>query len=112
MLAVAGATLALFATGNIIGFSSVTIPQLLSKESEIEATSEDMTWMASMVTVGCILGTMVGGLTSDAIGRKKTILLSSLIYSSGWVVIAQATEVADLLAGLCKKLQNLKAIVR
>lgn len=52
-----------------------------------------------MVTVGCVVGTLIGGLTSDAIGRKKTILLSSIVYSIGWIVIAQATEIADLLAG-------------
>ncbi|OXA41671.1 facilitated trehalose transporter Tret1 [Folsomia candida] len=99
MLTVAGATLALFATGNIMGFSSVTIPSLLSTTSEIKTTAEDMSWMASMVTLGCILGTVIGGLTSDAIGRKKTILLSSIIYSLGWIVIGQAQEVADLLVG-------------
>lgn len=45
MLTVAGATLALFATGNIMGFSSVTIPSLLSTTSEIKTTAEDMSWM-------------------------------------------------------------------
>jgi len=59
-----------------------------------------LTFAASLVTVGCIFGTLIGGLTSDAIGRKKTILLSSLFYSLGWIVIAQASEVAGLLAGL------------
>ena len=41
----------------------------------------------------------MGGLTSDAIGRKKTLLLSSVFFSVGWVVIAQATEVSELLVG-------------
>lgn len=59
-----------------------------------------------MVTLGCILGTVIGGLTSDAIGRKKTILLSSIIYSLGWIVIGQAQEVADLLVGNYKKVKR------
>lgn len=53
-----------------------------------------------MVTLGGILGIMIGGLTADAIGRKRTILLSSIIYTVGWIVIGQASEVADLLAGI------------
>ncbi|ODM95866.1 Facilitated trehalose transporter Tret1 [Orchesella cincta] len=91
--------MALFATGNILGFSSVSIPSLLSKDSEIEADAEDMSWMASLITIGCIVGTLVGGLTSDAIGRKRTILLSSLMYTIGWVIISQSTMLADLLTG-------------
>jgi len=44
---VAGVTMALFATGNIMGFSSVTIPTLLSKESEIQANATDISWMGN-----------------------------------------------------------------
>ncbi len=88
----------------MLGFSSVTIPTLLLDDSEIHATKEGMSWMASLVCLGGILGTMIGGLTADAIGRKRTILLSSIIYSIGWIVIGQASEVPDLLAGIiCKK---------
>jgi hypothetical protein len=65
---VAGVTLALFATGNIMvskgplipstshppypsfspqGFSSVTIPELLSSDSSIKATHDDLSWIGN-----------------------------------------------------------------
>ncbi|CAG7836669.1 unnamed protein product [Allacma fusca] len=99
ILTVAGVTLSLFATGNILGFSAVTLPSLLEEESEIRANSEDLSWIASMVTIGCIVGNFMGGLISDMIGRKKTIIFSSVVFFIGWMVIAEATTVAEILAG-------------
>lgn len=49
ILSVAGATMALFATGNILGFSSVSIPALLNKDSEIKADADDMSWMGKVI---------------------------------------------------------------
>ena len=41
----------------------------------------------------------MGGLISDIIGRRKTILFSSVIFFIGWVIIGEATSVAEILAG-------------
>lgn len=41
--------MALFATGNILGFSSVSIPALLNKDSEIKADADDMSWMGKVI---------------------------------------------------------------
>ncbi|CAG7685142.1 unnamed protein product, partial [Allacma fusca] len=32
-------------------------------------------------------------------GRKKTIIFSSVVFFIGWMVIAEATTVAEILAG-------------
>lgn len=48
IITVGGVTMALFATGNILGFSSFTIPELLSSESKIKATQDDLSWIGKM----------------------------------------------------------------
>lgn len=47
--------MALFATGNILGFSSVSIPALLNKDSEIKADADDMSWMGKVMGICSII---------------------------------------------------------
>jgi len=52
-----------------------------------------------LVALGTIAGSLMGGILSDVIGRKKTILLVSMLFCGGWVVIAKARTVRDILIG-------------
>lgn len=54
---------------------------------------------ASLVTVGCIVGSLFGGISSDLIGRRRTILFASLIFSGGWIAIARSKTVGQILIG-------------
>jgi len=83
--------LSLFATGTIMGYSSFTIPELMNDtDSPIKVTHEDISWVASLVSLGCIIGAVFGGFLSDWIGRKKTIILASVLFCAGWICIARA----------------------
>ena len=63
--------MALFATGNILGFSSVTIPTLLSSDSQMKADQDDMSWMGTVATITEYHGP----------AHSKSIFLNSLFYS-------------------------------
>ncbi|GMI43320.1 hypothetical protein TrCOL_g6050 [Triparma columacea] len=51
---------------------------------------------SSLVNIGCLIGALLGGSISDALGRKRALLLSSLPFSLGWLGIANLTNPALL----------------
>jgi predicted MFS family arabinose efflux permease len=51
------------------------------------------------VALGTIGGSLIGGVLADGIGRKRTILLVSILFALGWVLIARAKTVRDILIG-------------
>ena len=55
--------------------------------------------VASLVTIGGVVGTLSGGLLSDLFGRKHTIMMSSLIFFMGWLFIGFAESVVSILVG-------------
>jgi MFS transporter, SP family, xylose:H+ symportor len=40
----------------------------------------EMGWAASSALVGCIIGCSVAGVTSDGIGRKRTLLITAILF--------------------------------
>lgn len=84
------------------GWAAPSLPQLLSKDSHIPTTSSDGAWVAAMSVLGNIPGSLIGGYIVDKIGRKYTILLTSPIYFTTWLIIAFARSLWVLNAGrLC-----------
>lgn len=47
-------------------------------------------WAVSSVLVGCVVGTQLAGRPSDAIGRKKTLLVTALLFLIGAIGSALA----------------------
>ena len=44
-------------------------------------------WFSSLMPLGAILGTIVGGRLVDVLGRKTSLLLMTLPFSVGWLFI-------------------------
>ncbi len=53
-------------------------------------------WAASSALVGCIAGAAFAGVLSDAIGRKKALLLSAVLFTVSAVASALPQNVAQL----------------
>ncbi|MBN2578595.1 MAG: sugar porter family MFS transporter [Pirellulales bacterium] len=53
-------------------------------------------WAASSALVGCIGGALAAGFISDAIGRKRTLLLCSLLFAASAVCSALPRTLAEL----------------
>lgn len=85
-LAVCVANLTSFVSGVALGWTSPVIPKL---NGEVEPESNPLTqpitinqqsWLGSLLPLGAVLGPFAAGLFVDRIGRKKSILISTLPF--------------------------------
>ncbi|XP_058809126.1 facilitated trehalose transporter Tret1-like [Phymastichus coffea] len=63
-----------------------------------KATDDELSWVASLMNMGRIFGSVVGGVAQDTIGRKMGLFFSGLPMLSGWICVAVATNVKWLYA--------------
>ncbi|KAF2884951.1 hypothetical protein ILUMI_21228 [Ignelater luminosus] len=90
------ATLSSICGGMQHGWSSPSLPQLLSNTSTIQVTSEEGSWAAVMSLIGAVGGSPVAVLILDVIGRKKVILLSCMPHIIAWIMIAYAKSIETI----------------
>jgi MFS transporter, AAHS family, 4-hydroxybenzoate transporter len=65
--------------------------------SEWHITKDKFGWVFSAVACGYLLGAIICGALSDAIGRKKTLILGACIFSLGTLCIYFADTIGDLI---------------
>ena len=56
-------------------------------------------FLQSLVTVGAMFGSLIGGWTIDYLGRKGTVIACVLPFELGWLLIAFGKNHAMLYAG-------------
>lgn len=88
-----------FPVGIVVSFSAILIPQLEAEDSDIKVTTEDTSWIASLVVLVVPLGALMTGYLVDSIGRLNTIKLAAVPYILGWILIANATNLPMILIG-------------
>uniref|UniRef100_A0A1B6MIW6 Major facilitator superfamily (MFS) profile domain-containing protein n=1 Tax=Graphocephala atropunctata TaxID=36148 RepID=A0A1B6MIW6_9HEMI len=86
-------------TGMMFGFSAVTIPQLKQPDSFIQITVDEASWIASLSSVATPFGCLLTGTLLDALGRKRTIILSLAPVIVGWYLMSAATAVYMIYIG-------------
>lgn len=68
--------------GMAISWSSSSVLILKSRDTPmndgVPMTDSQISWIASLLGLGGLFGTLVGGFLCDTIGRKKTLLASVL----------------------------------
>ncbi|XP_046871955.1 solute carrier family 2, facilitated glucose transporter member 8 [Hypomesus transpacificus] len=99
-LATFAAVLGPLSFGFVLGYSSPAIPEL-SKETDprIRLDDNEASWFGSIVTIGAALGGLLGGWMVDKIGRKLSLMLCSVPFVFGFVVIIAAQNVWMLYLG-------------
>lgn len=85
--------------GHPIGFSAVALPQLRKENSSMTIDDEMGSWIASIHSAATPLGSMLSGPIMEAIGRRKTLQVSTLPLVIGWILIGTASHHAVLLLG-------------
>ena len=79
--------------GFLFGFDNGSISGSVGfLQSKFELDADSIGWVTSSIIVGCIIGVALAGPLSDAIGRKKVLLLSALIFIFGVLGEALATS--------------------
>ncbi|XP_046658616.1 facilitated trehalose transporter Tret1-like isoform X2 [Homalodisca vitripennis] len=88
-----------FGSGIVVGFGAILVPQLEHSESEIKVSTEDISWIVSIVPLMVPLGSILTGYLVDKIGRLNTLRASTIPYVTGWICIALAHNFTVLLVG-------------
>lgn len=86
--------------GLLFGFDTAVISgtvEAVKRQFGMSVATEG--WFVSSGLLGCILGVVVAGLISDALGRKKALLLSAVLFLLSGIVCAWAASVNGLVAG-------------
>ncbi|CAA9996542.1 unnamed protein product [Nesidiocoris tenuis] len=82
------ATIAVIMTGNAMGWPSPTHPLLLSPNSPIPGmTTDDTSWMISLMYFGNLFSPIPCGYIMELIGRKYTLLSLNVIPLTSWLLI-------------------------
>lgn len=83
-------TLVMFDNGFQDGWSTPSIPLLLSEDSDIPVTSFQGSWVINFLHVGIAVGPFFAFYFMENIGRKWTLICSAVPKILAWILIAAA----------------------
>lgn len=97
-LAAAAGNICIVATGAMLAWTSPVLPNLEKDGGPLgsKITSEQSSWIASLMALGTIPGSFVAGYLGERWGRKRTALFAVVPFSIGWALVATASHVAQL----------------
>ncbi|XP_042642713.1 solute carrier family 2, facilitated glucose transporter member 8 isoform X3 [Tyto alba] len=99
-LATFAAVLGPLSFGFVLGYSSPVIPELRKiNDPELRLDNSQASWFGSVITLGAAAGGILGGYLVDKVGRKLSLMLCSIPYVFGYVVIISAQNVWMLYFG-------------
>lgn len=87
------------AYGLVASASSFLIPQLEDPELGFGISMDEGSWLASIMVVGSLSGSLCGGMQSGKFGRRKSMLMDSISYIIGSILMAMSPNFYLLLLG-------------
>ncbi|XP_066937289.1 facilitated trehalose transporter Tret1-like [Macrobrachium rosenbergii] len=84
--------------GAVNGWTAAALPSM-KEDPAIVLTTADIAWMASIISVGCMLGSIFAGRVMDLIGRRMTLIVLAPFLLVGWLTIALASNTTVILLG-------------
>ncbi|OXA48919.1 facilitated trehalose transporter Tret1 [Folsomia candida] len=100
LYAAMAATIGAFGLGTVLAWTSPGLPSLEKDSDDFKDMSDETkSWIGSILNLGALLSAPVVGFLMDRIGRKHTMMLLSLPFVLGWLLIGFATNLAMILAG-------------
>ncbi|XP_013194752.2 facilitated trehalose transporter Tret1 [Amyelois transitella] len=95
-VAALSATLITAAAGTTVGWTSPTLPILLGPDSPIHTTADQSSWIVSLMILCSAASPIPAAYLADRIGTKKTLLLASVPYIIGWILVMLAGNVPTI----------------
>jgi MFS family permease len=80
------------------GWSTPTIPKF-NGEDPLEVTSNEIAWIVNLMYVGVGIGSLVPFALMDSIGRKGTLLVTTIPKIASWIFIGLSTSVSLIYIG-------------
>lgn len=99
LFAVLAGTINAISDGMQYGWSSPAMKVLESPDSPVEITKDDEVWLELCYLIGGLFGLPLTIYLIDSVGRKYSVLLSSVAGVIGWICIGAGTDVTHLLIG-------------
>lgn len=87
------------AHGCAMGWTSPFIPYLKSPETHLESgplTSEDVSWIGSLLSIGGLIGTVAFGSITEKIGKRNTMFLLVIPHLCFWALVYFGTHAYHL----------------
>ncbi|XP_014277095.1 facilitated trehalose transporter Tret1 [Halyomorpha halys] len=69
----------------------------LTEDPELNLTSEHISWLISIIQVGCITSSLVSGDLTNRIGRKYVIMSIGPLCIAGWILILCSKSMPSLI---------------
>ncbi|CAL8101448.1 unnamed protein product [Orchesella dallaii] len=98
-IATIAASIGIWATGTVLGWSSPSNPELEESGDLGELSKNQLSWIASIAVVAALLSCFIIGYTVEKIGRKLTSIIMVIPFVIGYAVMASAQSVFMLYAG-------------
>lgn len=90
------ATLITATAGTCYGWPSPTLPYLTSPDSSIPTTSDEGSWIVSIMILCSALTPVPSAYFADRFGRKTTLLLGAVPFILGWMLVIFAKSITML----------------
>lgn len=75
------------------------MPQVENDSSDLKLTKQETSWIASIIVLSVPVGCLIAAILMEWLGRLNTIKLAAIPCVIGWILIANATNMAELLFG-------------
>ncbi|XP_063239516.1 facilitated trehalose transporter Tret1-2 homolog [Bacillus rossius redtenbacheri] len=92
------ATLAALSSGTMLSWSSPGLALLQQPTSTPHVTSDQASWVGSLLNIGALLGALPAGLLADRVGRRTTLIALGPLLVVSWLLVAFCTSVWELYA--------------
>lgn len=80
------------------GWSTPTIPKF-NYEDPLKVTTDEIAWIVNLMYVGVGIGSLVPFILMDNIGRKGTLLFTTIPKIISWIFIGLSTSVPFIYVG-------------
>lgn len=88
-----------FAVGTALGWSAPATSRLVKEQQYFPISEDEMSWIASIITLGCAISCLPIGMLMKKFGRKWTMLSLVVPFMVGWILVIWAQNFAMLLIG-------------
>nr|AHF27420.1 putative sugar transporter 6 [Phaedon cochleariae] len=98
-LAAIGVNMGMISIGMHYGWPSTSLPRLEAKNSTIPITSDEGSWIVSVLPMGSVIGDILSAMTLRYLGYKTLIISTSLPLTLSWLLIALAKSKTLIFTG-------------
>ncbi|KAJ8679158.1 hypothetical protein QAD02_014945 [Eretmocerus hayati] len=90
------ATLSMVAAGTVYGWTTTTKPQFVNKTksyASFDVSEDEFSWVISITVIGSMVGALYGAYVTTSLGRRTCLLMTSIFYIAGWLLVITAQRV-------------------